>query len=132
MTYILFFAFEIFRLKSRRIPVDEGLPQLLEKPSGGVFILKLKFQVDDLRHEPVHVLLPVGRGRLIGFIESVLLQINGVKKIAFEIVDEFLNRNPFLADDLHHLVDVVAFFEDRGPLTDMFGFDEAGVFTPAV
>ena len=56
-----------------------------------------------------HVLLPGSRERgRVDLVEGVLLEIDRVEKLALQVDDEIVQRRALLADDLHHLADIVA------------------------
>ena len=67
------------------------------------------------------VLLAFGSACAIDLVEGVLLEIDAVDELALQVEDEVGGGGTFLADDLHHLVDLVALAQDGLRLRDLGG-----------
>ena len=97
-----------------------------------VFGLKAEFRAQNGDDKVVNVLLPFRACRLVNIVKRVLLKVYSVKEFALQVYDKVIYARPFLADNLHHLLDFHAAGKYPPAVVYLFIFDDAAVLGPRI
>ena len=124
-------ARELLALPFGPVVVEELLAQLVEEAPGRLLAVEVEAGDQDREEQAEDVPLPLGRHGGVDRIVGVLLQVDRVDELALEEQHVILQRGALLADDLHHLVDLVAPEEDVAGVRGAGGVDQPLVFAPA-